>query len=223
MDNYLGAKGASGLYQAIINVMPPHDTYVEGFLGTGYVMKQKAPARRNIGLDLSKTCIDSFDYAAAEVYQISFFEYLRTFDYKNNGRILMYLDPPYMHETRTSKARYEYELTDEEHKELLKIVLELPCYIMLSGYRNPLYNDMLSDWWSVDIQAMSRGGVRTETVWCNFEPGEVHYHTFAGKDFTDRQRIKRKADRWAANYEKLPYGERQAILAALLQIDSGRA
>lgn len=30
----------------------PHDTYIEGFLGTGAVMKRKAPVLRNIGLDL---------------------------------------------------------------------------------------------------------------------------------------------------------------------------
>ena len=59
--------------------------------------------------------------------------------------------------------------------------------------------------------------VRTETVWCNFSPAEVHYHTYAGIDRTDRQRIKRKAERWAARYEKLPHGERQAVLSAMLQ------
>ncbi|MEL4287149.1 hypothetical protein AAEI02_19675 [Shewanella xiamenensis] len=69
IDNYLGGKNGSGVYQAIINLLPPHDTYIEGFLGTGAVMKRKAPALRNIGLDLNKACIDGFGYAAAELYQ----------------------------------------------------------------------------------------------------------------------------------------------------------
>ncbi|KZN63360.1 hypothetical protein [Pseudoalteromonas luteoviolacea] len=222
MEGYLGAKSGSGVYQAIINLMPPHDTYIEGFLGTGAVMKKKAPANRSIGLDLNKKCIDAFDYTAAELYQSCVFEFLRSFDYDGNGRVLLYLDPPYVHSTRTSKARYDYELTDDQHRLLLEILLGLPCYIILSGYRNSIYDEVLSDWWSMDFQAMSRGGVRTETVWCNFKLGEVHYHTFAGKDFTDRQRIKRKAERWAKNYEALPFGERQAILSALLQVSSGR-
>mgnify|MGYP006961072817 CR=1 FL=1 len=80
-----------------------------------------------------------------------------------------------------------------------------------------MYDDALSDWWSVDFQAMSRGGVRTETIWCNFEPGQTHYHTFAGKNFTDRQRIKRKAARWAKKFEALPIGERQALLLHCLK------
>lgn len=222
MENYLGAKSGSGVYQAIINLMPPHDTYIEGFLGTGAVMKRKAPAQRSIGIDLNKICIDAFDYAAAELYLTCVFKFLRSFDFAGSGRTIAYLDPPYLSSTRTSAARYDYELTDEQHRELLEIAQNLPCYVILSGYRNIIYDESLSDWWSVDFQAMSRGGVRTETVWCNFKPGDVHYHTYAGKDFTDRQRIKRKAERWAKNYESLPAGERQAVLSALLQVSSGR-
>ncbi|MBV8224934.1 MAG: DNA methylase [Verrucomicrobia bacterium] len=50
----------------------------------------------------------------------------------------------------------------------------------------------------------------------NFSVAGAHWATYAGKDFTDRQRIKRKAQRWADNYRKLPAGERTAILEALL-------
>ena len=50
-ENYLGAKGGSGVYQTIINLMPPHKVYVEAFLGTGTIMKKKAPAEFNIGID----------------------------------------------------------------------------------------------------------------------------------------------------------------------------
>jgi hypothetical protein len=60
--SYLGAKNGSGVYQAIINLMPPHDTYIEPFLGTGAVMRRKAPAARSIGLDKNQSCIDNFDF-----------------------------------------------------------------------------------------------------------------------------------------------------------------
>ena len=109
-------------------------------------------------------------------------------------------------------------MTDEDHVKLLTLIKELPCLILLSGYRNDIYTEHLKGWWSMDFQAMTRGGVRTETVWCNFEPGDVHYHTYAGKDFTDRQRIKRKAERWANKFKKLPSGEKQAILSAMLNV-----
>lgn len=214
---YLGAKSGSGVFQTIINLIPPHDTYIEAFLGTGAVMKRKAPAQKNIGIDLNKKCIDEFDYAAASLICGDAFDYLRTHDFESSGRTVVYANPPYVPDTRTSSAKYDYELTNEDHIELLEILCSLPCYVLLSGYRSDLYDEHLKDWWSIDFQCMSRGGVRTETVWCNFKPGDIHYHTFAGTNFTDRQRIKRKAARWANNFKSLPPGEKQAVLSAILQ------
>jgi hypothetical protein len=47
-----GGKSVSGLYQRIINAMPPHSIYIEPFLGDGAVMRRKKPAIHNIGIDL---------------------------------------------------------------------------------------------------------------------------------------------------------------------------
>jgi hypothetical protein len=208
----------------------------EGFLGTGAILKRKAPAKRDIGIDLYKPCIDGFNYTAAEherhhksafnlttrrfeLHHTDVFKYLPKFDFKNNGRCLSYLDPPYVGSTRTSNKKYPCDFTDDDHVRLLELALKLPCYVIISGYRNPIYKKYINHWWSYDFQAMTRGGVRTETVWCNFTPKEIHYHTYVGKDFTDRQRIQRKANGWAKKLEKLPSGERQAILAALLSVE----
>lgn len=43
---------------------------------------------------------------------------------------------------------------------------------------------------------MSQAGVRTETLWLNFNVDRVHGASRAGRNFTDRQRIKRKAASW---------------------------
>ncbi len=40
---------------------------------------------------------------------------------------------------------------------------------------------------------MNQGGVRTEKLWHNFQIDRVHRASFAGKNFTDRQNVKRKA------------------------------
>jgi len=54
----------------------------------------------------------------------------------------------------------------------------------------------------------------------NYADAGTHWHTFAGRNFTDRQRIKRKAARWQAMYAELPPGERLALLAALLEAEA---
>jgi DNA adenine methylase len=41
-------------------------------------------------------------------------------------------------------------------------------------------------------------------------------------DFTDRQRIKRKAARWQRMYRELPVGERMAVLAAVMEVESSQ-
>ncbi len=49
---YPGGKNGAGVYQTIINLMPPHRVYIEPFLGGGAVMRLKRPAELNIGVDL---------------------------------------------------------------------------------------------------------------------------------------------------------------------------
>jgi DNA adenine methylase len=51
--NYPGGKNGSGTYQRIINLIPPHRVYIETHLGSGAVLRNKKPARRNFGIDLN--------------------------------------------------------------------------------------------------------------------------------------------------------------------------
>ncbi|MCY4239930.1 MAG: hypothetical protein OXC93_16555 [Rhodospirillaceae bacterium] len=62
MTAWFGSKATSSLSQAIIAAMPPHDVYIEPFLGGGAIMKRKPPAIRNIGIDLR--ALEGFDDAA---------------------------------------------------------------------------------------------------------------------------------------------------------------
>ncbi len=91
---------------------------------------------------------------------------------------------------------------------------------MISGYPSLLYDELLSDWRTYEFTVMTRGGVRTEKIWMNYPGGEVYSAAFAGKNYIDRQRIKRKAERWAKKYQALPPAERMAILAKLLSEES---
>ena len=61
MTGYFGSKAALGLYQNIIAMMPPHDTYIETHLGGGAVMRNKPPARNNIAIDIDPEPLASFD------------------------------------------------------------------------------------------------------------------------------------------------------------------
>ena len=53
-------------------------------------------------------------------------------------------------------------------------------------------------------------------------PARLHWARYAGRNFTDRQRIKRKADNWSQRYAALPVPERLAVLGAMMAVEAER-
>jgi DNA adenine methylase len=215
---YFGSKATSGLCQAIIAMMPPHDTYIETHLGGGAIMKRKPPALHNIGIDLDPQAIAEFDcdYPVQRINGCAH-RFLAEYDYQ--GSELIYSDPPYLRHTRSSGRRYRFDYQEQDHIELLELLKTLPCNIILSGYPSSLYDELLAGWRSLELQVMNQGGVRTEKLWFNFTVDRVYWARYAGKNFTDRQRIKRKAANWGKRYRTLPRAERLAVLAAMMAVE----
>lgn len=220
---YPGGKGGSGVMQTIINQMPPHKLYVEPFLGISPIMQYKRPANVSVGIDINPVVIkrwDRFEMRNLVKKCGDAFEWLNR--YTNdlaiiNPETLIYLDPPYLMETRKSKrAIYNHEMTDEDHQRLLDIILELGCMVMISGYFSQMYTSELREWRSITYQSQTRGGSpATEWLWMNYpQPTELHDYSFLGGDFRERERISRKRKRWINRLLKLPQLERAAILSA---------
>lgn len=86
---------------------------------------------------------------------------------------LHYVDPPYLPETRKQvrnnvTKNYRYELTTEDHHELLHALRALKGMVVLSGYPSELYDTTLEDWSRVEREALADGArKRTEVVWLN--------------------------------------------------------
>lgn len=219
--SYLGSKAASGAYQVIVSSMPAHDTYIETHRGTGAVLRQKQSCGKSISLDLDAAVFNTWPSPPGTIDAVcDCVDYLDSLNYAGLGRVLIYADPPYVLETRTSAHRYKYDYGRADHVRLIECLrrqVEKGAMVMLSGYRSELYDELVSDWRRIEFQAMTRGGVRTECLWLSFSEGlKPHWHDYAGLNFTDRQRIKRKAERWANNYASMPPGEQSAVLSALL-------
>ncbi len=216
---YFGSKATSGLCQAIIAMMPPHETYIETHLGGGAIMKRKPPALNNIGIDLDPQALADFecDYPMQRIHGCAH-RFLADYDYQ--GGELVYSDPPYLMRTRSSGRRYRFDYEEQDHVELLSLLKRLPCAVMVSGYPSALYEELLGGWQSLEVQVMNQGGVRTEKLWFNFSVDRVHWARDAGKNFTDRQRIKRKAASWGKRYQAMPPPERLAVLAAMMAVEA---
>jgi DNA adenine methylase len=85
---------------------------------------------------------------------------------------LVYADPPYLGSTRAAVGFYARDNGSEQfHKTLLAALQDFPGKVILSGYRSPLYQEMLGHWTVMDSPFFSyAGGHRTETLWLNYEP-----------------------------------------------------
>ncbi|UED73248.1 DNA adenine methylase [Brevibacillus sp. DP1.3A] len=81
--------------------------------------------------------------------------------------LLIDADPPYILGTRNGEI-YWNEMTDDDHCDLLKVLNDHPGPVLLSGYANDLYIDMLSNWQCEERQqVIETGQVRTEVLWIN--------------------------------------------------------
>ena len=87
---------------------------------------------------------------------------------------LFYCDPPYLHSTRTAQKAYgAFEMTEEQHRELLDVLRQCKGKVMLSGYPSPLYDETLADWTrhTFDLPNQASGAKvkdrETEVLWCN--------------------------------------------------------
>jgi DNA adenine methylase len=90
---------------------------------------------------------------------------------------VFYCDPPYLHETRSSKGEYgEHEMTPEQHETLLHCLHRIKGKFLLSGYRSEMYDKFaaVAGWRRVDFEIPNQASskrqkeIKTECVWMNY-------------------------------------------------------
>lgn len=79
---------------------------------------------------------------------------------------LHFVDPPYVSETRGGKHGYRFEMTDDDHRELIDFLQTLSGYVVLCGYESAVYDAL--KWNSVSRASLADGArKRTEILWMN--------------------------------------------------------
>lgn len=86
----------------------------------------------------------------------------------NAADVLLYVDPPYVLDTRSKNKLYQHEMEDSDHLDLLDTLNAHQGPVVLSGYDHPLYTERLVDWQVVATKARAdKGATRTEVLWLN--------------------------------------------------------
>jgi DNA adenine methylase len=123
-----------------------------------------AVARWQTGLDQLPSVHERFRHVQIEC------EDWRTILTRYQGRkTLFYIDPPYLPETRTG-GKYQYELSERDHRELVARILASRSMFVLSGYANETYKPLeKAGWMRVDFEVRAfssdRRTRRTECLW----------------------------------------------------------
>lgn len=94
--------------------------------------------------------------------------------YKDNENVFMYLDPPYHQSTRTA-ARYEVDMSNEEHSRFIDLVLDSKAKMLISGYDCKLYDKLVDNGWSkIQFKVKTVSGnkkpkTKIESLWKNYQ------------------------------------------------------
>jgi len=80
--------------------------------------------------------------------------------------------------------------------------------------------DSLNNWYTYSFQVTTHHGMATEWIWMNYtSPIQLHDYCYLGDNFREREKIKRKRERWMTRYKSMPVLERQALLSVLQAVN----
>ncbi len=132
---------------------------------------------------------------------------------------LIYLDPPYRFSVRKGQRNlYKFEMSDDQHVQLLNLVLNCKCNVVISHYPDQVYDAFLipAGWNTHDFKATTRQGLVTERIYYNYpKPLLLQDYRYIGNDYREREIIKRKTNRWLNRLHKMDKLQRISILSAV--------
>ena len=95
---------------------------------------------------------------------------------RDDKNTVFYLDPTYLPQTRITKDAYRYEMSQEDHEDLLDVITNdsIKGKIILSGYNNILYSGKLRNWNRNDFNVVNHASTKkikqtmVESIWINY-------------------------------------------------------
>ncbi|NQT50726.1 DNA adenine methylase [bacterium] len=95
-------------------------------------------------------------------------EVIRLYDSEDT---LFYCDPPYPHESRGDCKSYRYEMSEDDHRELAKLLNAVKGKVAVSGYRCNLMDTLYGGFRCIEAPEKKCHSIkkpRTEVLWVNY-------------------------------------------------------
>lgn len=218
---YNGGKAGNGTYQQIINHIPKHDVFIDAMVGNGGILFNLSLPGLTVINDVDGSVIQKYKYngysTAVIVENDDYACIIAKYD-DVIRKVFFYFDPPYLKETRKSqKDLYKFEWGESDHIRFLTTANTVRNDVMISHYPCSLYNKFLKSWNTHDFESQTRNGKAVERIYMNYPKPEVlQDFRYLGKDYRERQRIKRKIQRQLEKLKNMPADERTGILSSII-------
>ncbi|MEV7264684.1 DNA adenine methylase [Micromonospora aurantiaca] len=133
--------------------------------------------RVNTDTDSIQSRLDAFrkriDPAAQRLWRVSLecMPALDIIDRYDHPKVLFYVDPPYLADTRAGTG-YRHEMPHpEQHRELAAALRQCRAAVVLSGYPSELYDQLYTGWYVEEIATQTAQGgagkATREVLWSN--------------------------------------------------------
>lgn len=145
-------------------------TIVKSYMGIGDAIHNKSGFRNSKSSNTSPS-VTFCNY----VDQLHLFEeklrrvIIENLDYKlilkkyDSVETLFYIDPPYVHSSRSMKHNYSFEMSDSDHYELIDCIKKLDGMVVLSGYENDIYSELNFN--QIKKETFSQKNKKTEIIY----------------------------------------------------------
>ena len=222
MRNYPGHKKRDGVYHKIINEIPSCEIYRELFAGSAAIASLLSMPEAQIHLNEKDPKVFQdlrFAFPSKIVTNDCAISVIQNLPSKTKRKEVIYLDPPYRHNSRPQNTMiYDFEMTDDDHEQLLLAVLEKKdeYNFLIQHPDDEMYNEFLKGWRKTPIKMRYHRKTQIEILYSNYDaPTALQDYSYLGDDRHERQRIKRKGDRLISKLMKLPQLEMRYVLDRL--------
>lgn len=110
----------------------------------------------------------------------------------DSAHTLFYCDPPYIHESRSDVRAYAYEMSDDEHIELARLLHKIKGHVAISGYLSPRMNDLYGDWTVIEAPSKKAHSTNTRSDSIKQERSEVLWINYQLDDLPNQHKIQPK-------------------------------
>jgi DNA adenine methylase len=149
-------------------------------LGRDFATMSRTRTRRGMNEQVSSwlSAIDGLEDAHRRLRRVAILcdDAIAIIRREDGPQTFFYCDPPYLHDTRIAKSTYAFEMTTDQHMELLETLGHVAGTFVLSGYPSELYERAARrfGWNRKDILIDNKASSaktkpkKTESMWYNF-------------------------------------------------------